>query len=184
MYNQDYEEYMRSVLGYSPNYQDTTYRDNDYYGVQNQFYYNDKLEMMYPEIYRNVYPLIMREIGMNNKPITEELLEEMVEKIYIEIDGQQNNRTLESEKVDTKSTNTISSNNIKIAKSNEIKEDRQIRPRNNTLRDLIRILLLRELLGRPVFPNRPPRPGLGRPPFPGGPGMPPPPPPRPRDYYM
>ena len=54
--------------------------------------------------------------------------------------------------------------------------------RNNTVRDLIRILILRELLGGGNFPQ-PPRPP--RPPFPGGPGggpRPPFPPPRPREF--
>ena len=74
MYNQDYEEYMRNVLGYSPNYQDTTYRDNDYYGIQNQSYYNERLESMYPEIYRTVYPLILREVGMNSRAVTEDTI--------------------------------------------------------------------------------------------------------------
>ena len=49
-------------------------------------------------------------------------------------------------------------------------EDRQFRNRN--LRDLIQILIIRELLRRRrrPMPGRPPFPG-GRPPFPGGPGM-------------
>lgn len=181
MYNQDYEEYMRNVLGYSPNYQDITYRDNDYYGVPNQSYYNERLESMYPEIYRTVYPLILREVGMNSRAVTEDTIEEIVDRIYNEVEAEQNNRAIENERIDSKSSSISSSNALKSAKNSETNEDRQfvVRPRNNFLRDLIRILLLRELLGRPGFPHRPPRPG--RPPFPGGPGMPPP---RPRDYYM
>ena len=56
------------------------------------------------------------------------------------------------------------------------RETRSPRPVNRNLRDLIKILLLRELLNRPgnrppVRPPRPPFPGgPGRPPFPGGPG--------------
>ena len=48
------------------------------------------------------------------------------------------------------------------------------RPRNRLLFDLIRILILNQILGRPNFPGRPPRP---RPPRPR-------PPIRPRDEYM
>lgn len=182
MYNQDYEEYMRSVLGYSPNYQDTTYRNNDYYGVQNQSYYNEKLEMMYPEIYRTVYPLVLREVGMNSRAVTEDMIDEMADRIYNEIEENQNiNRSIENEKKDVKVTSTASTSTLRSTKSTETNEDRQFGgQRNNILRDLIKILLLRELLGRPGIPNRPPMPG--RPPFPGGPGMPPP--PRPRDYYV
>lgn len=180
MYNQDYEEYMRSVLGYTPNYQNNTYRDNNYYDSQNQTYFNDRLDNMYPEIYNNLYPLITREVSMNSRSITEDTVEEIVDRIYDEYEKQQDDRKVEIEKTDNRNNN-ISSNNIKSNKDVEKTEDRQRRPRNNLLRDLIKILLLRELLGRPGFPNRPPRPGPGRPPFPGGPGMPPP---RPRDYYM
>lgn len=178
MYNQDYEEYMRSILGYTPNYQNNTYRDNNYYDSQNQTYFNDRLDNMYPEIYNNLYPLITREVSMNSRSITEDTVEEIVDRIYDEYEKQQDDRKVETEKVDNRNNN-ISSNNIKNNKEVEKTEDRQRRPRNNLLRDLIKILLLRELLGRPGFPNRPPRPGPGRPPFPGGPGMPPP-----RDYYM
>ena len=47
---------------------------------------------------------------------------------------------------------------IENREKEEKNENRQIR-RNTNLNDLIRILILRELLGRPVFPgNRPPRP--------------------------
>lgn len=180
MYNQDYEEYMRSVLGYTPNYQNNTYRDNNYYDSQNQTYFNDRLDNMYPEVYNNLYPLIMREVSMNSRSVTEDMVEEIVDRIYDEYERQQDDRKVETEKADNRNNN-ISSNNIKSNKDVEKTEDRQRRPRNNLLRDLIKILLLRELLGRPGFPNRPPRPGPGRPPFPGGPGMPPP---RPRDYYM
>ena len=51
-------------------------------------------------------------------------------------------------------------------------EDRQVANRN--LRDLIQILLIRELVRRrrrPPMPGRPTFPGGGRPPFPGGPGQ-------------
>lgn len=62
-------------------------------------------------------------------------------------------------------------------------EDRQVGARNNFLRDLIRILILKEIIGggnrpRPPMPPHPPRP-----PFPGGSGGRPPfPPPRPREF--
>ena len=70
----------------------------------------------------------------------------------------------------------------------EDREHRRFR-RNRTLQDLIRILILNQLLGgnfrpprpRPPFPGGP---GPGpRPPFPGGPGPNPRPPMRPREIY-
>ena len=69
----------------------------------------------------------------------------------------------------------VKENSKSISKEevSKVKEDRQARHINRGLRDLIRILLIRELLGRPIFPggNRPPMPPRPpRPPFPGGPG--------------
>ena len=46
----------------------------------------------------------------------------------------------------------------------ENREDRQRRPNNNVLRDLIRILILNRLLGGPIN-NMPPRPRPPRPPM-------------------
>lgn len=46
----------------------------------------------------------------------------------------------------------------------ENREDRQRRPNNNVLRDLIRILILNRLLGGPIN-NIPPRPRPPRPPM-------------------
>lgn len=172
MFNQDYEEYMRNVLGYNPNYQNNTYRDNNYYPTQNQAYYNENLEAMYPEIYRKVYPLVMREVATNTRGITEDRIEEIVNKIYDELEDKQS-REIEQDKVNS---NGVYSNNTKNVKTTEVKEDRQPRPRNNLLRDLIRILLLRELLRRPHFPIRPPRPR-----YPGEMNIEPP---IPRDYYI
>ena len=57
---------------------------------------------------------------------------------------------------------------VSVTKKVEATEDTQIR-RNTNLNDLIRILILRELLGRPGFPGfsggRPPRPRPPRPPM-------------------
>ena len=59
---------------------------------------------------------------------------------------------------------------LKIETKNVRQEDRQISGRNNFLRDLIRILILKELLGGGNFPRPPKPPFPPRPPFPGGPG--------------
>ena len=73
--------------------------------------------------------------------------------------------------------------NMNTEITNETLEDRQVGARNNFLRDLIRILILKEIIGggnrpRPPMPPHPPRP-----PFPGGPGGRPPfPPPHPREF--
>ena len=163
MYQTSYEDYMQNVLGYRPmGMQNANCGCSDYYimppNVNTYAPCMENYEDLYPEIYKKIYPMVVAKCKMAQGTITKEMIETMTEEIYrqIEVD-------LKIETKDSKSTRQT--------------EDRQVGLRNNSIRDLIAILLLRELLdGR--FPVRP---GPGpRPPFPGGPGVPPPPPgPRP-----
>lgn len=152
MYNEtSYEEYMRSVLGYRPNFDtQNLYSTNDYYIMPNNIkVQNNQCEELYPEIYYRVYPLVCQECQQNNVQLTQETLEAMTDKIYkaIEID-------------------------LKIETKNVRQDDRQVNSRNNFLRDLIKVLILREIIGGGNAGPRPPRPPQGpRPPFPGGPGQ-------------
>lgn len=153
-----YEEYMRSVLGYQPTNYDNTYdMGYDRFEMPNMTAMNtiqmQELENCYPEIYRIVYPMIQKACGQNTRSITRELIDSMTDEIYFAIEDKE---MLENRDKDEKT------------------EDRQIR-RNTNLNDLIRILILRELLGRPGFPGgRPPRPRPPRPPMrpPMGPSRP------------
>jgi len=163
-----YESYMREVLGYTPSYMQDVYATNDYYVMHtnNDYMNNCNLEDLYPDTYKRIHPLVCRECNNNTMPITNEILEQMVDYVYneIEIDFKVETNT----KVVTKTSNTRET------------EDRQTRQRNNLLRDLIRILLLNELINQGRFPNgRLPFPPQ-RPPFPGGPTRPPMPGPGPR----
>jgi len=156
-----YEEYMRSVLGYQPMY---TYDMNyDNWNMPNMTVMNtiqtQELEKCYPDIYNIVYPMIQKACIKNTRPLTRELIDSMTDEIYFAIEDKEmlENRSKE-----------------------ENKEDRQIR-RNTNLNDLIRILILRELLGSPGFPGgRPPRPPVRPPRPPMRPPMGPPPRPQPR----
>ena len=176
---------------------------------------NDEIEECYPEIYKIVYPMVRKACTNNSEPMTPELIKRMTDDIYssIEADNIINisnvniNLTNDIKNTENRSTN-ITRNNLrqdnkstseyKENKNSEIKredrgvenrgEDRQFRNRN--LRDLIKILLIRELLGGIRNPGRPPMPPSRppmRPPFPGGPGMPGRPPfgpgPRPNNRY-
>ena len=79
---QGYEDYMRSVLGYSPyvpnNY---TYTDEqeDIYSYSNDmmhFQPAQDLSPFYPEIYKIIYPMVCRLCNVNlNREITKELIE-------------------------------------------------------------------------------------------------------------
>lgn len=182
MHNESYEEYIRSILGY-PNYNNSSCCENDYnpnMASERNNETNRQLEACYPEIYKVVYPMVNKACANNTKPITSELIDELTNEIYtaVENDTEINiNINLTNEIQSSGNRNT--SSRVKTESAKEIPqnrgEDRQFR--NRGLQDLIRILLIRELLGRPGrFPgNRPPfppnRPPM-RPPFPGGPGGP------------
>jgi len=159
-----YDEYMRSVLGYQPmnnfNAYDMNYDNWEYNNMQMY-----ELENCYPEIYKIVYPMIQKVCNQNTRPITRELIDRMTDEIYFTLEDKEmiENRVSEEKNV----------------KSAESTESRQTIVRNTRLNDLIRILLLRELLGRPGFPGfqgggRPLRPPMrpSRPPMrpPMGPG--------------
>lgn len=193
MYYQSYEDYMRSVLGY-PLEQNTyeTYQQYDAPFETSQVYsnsarYSDEVMDLYPEIYKIVNPMICKICDANTKPITRELVNQMTEEIYMnletepEVDTVVNvrvNTSNETEKIEKNSrisshSQTLSQNRSTKSKDNEKpetqqiekREDRQRRP-NNNLRDLIRILILNRLLGGGFFPGRPPRPHPPRPPRP------------------
>ena len=203
MYYQNYEDYMRSVLGYPV---ESTY---DNYIIQNREYSvnyqnNSELESMYPEIYKKINPVVCEVCERSKEPITKEVIENMVEEVYQKIDINneiylkinidnnvtqkeiQQNRTSNT-KVNNQVTNITNNREEQMSRQVNEVENRQRRQNNPLLRDLIRILILNQILGG-GFPHRPPRqrppfPGPGgRPPFPGGPGIMPPPRPEPRNY--
>lgn len=162
MNNSLYEEYMRSVLGYEPLENRNTY---DYMANIEGFsnIQNEELENCYPEIYKLIYPMVQKRCMQASGQITREMIEQMTDEIYFAIEDNEDDENRGKETIST----------------TEKTEDRQIGVRNRTLNDLIRILLLRELLGRPGGPGRPPRPPMRPPirppmrptPYPQRPGM-------------
>lgn len=199
MYNETYEDYIRSILGY-PNYSshhncmENTYQNMS---INERNSSKEELEACYPEIYKVVYPMVSKACSNNTRPITAQLIEELTNEIYLSVESDNeinvtinlnNEVSSVNENRSASSRGARENNRSNINQSTKVQEnrgeDRQFR--NRGLQDLIRILLIRELLGRPGgFPgNRPPRPpmpphGGGRPPFPppvgpGGPGPRPP----------
>lgn len=194
MYYQNYEDYMRSVLGY-PLEQNTyeIYQHSEVPFDPSQTYmnsarYSSEIMDLYPEIYKVVNPMVCKICDANTKPITAELINEMTDEIYRNLETEPEIDTVINVKVNTsaelsskteKNNRTpnngqnLSQNRTAKVKSDtdkeefrqeEVRENRQRRP-NNHLRDLIRILILNRLLGG-FFPNRPPHPGPPRPPRP------------------
>ena len=208
MYYSNYEDYMRSILGYPSDMQDTYQmnyfdedKNNNYMAVQDM----RQIEDLYPDIFKAINPTIIDLCSKCNSPITKEILEDMVEEIYSKIENNEininislindSNITSNSERESENRSATLqnhASNSQMPQRSNynrnvtqnteqlkrsiepqENRETRQRRPNNPLLRDLIKILLLNQLIDRQGRPNMPPP----RPPFPGGPR--PPMPPRP-----
>ena len=179
MYDNQYEEYIRSVLGYP-----TTANMNQNHINQNQMYQaeypnpsqinmRNDLEEFYPEIYKIIYPMVQKACDGNMGANSREEIEQMTDEIYSAIeDSNQIN-------VNINLGNTISTTNMnRMQNRNEMSKEEvqkksserqeienrnaevesRIIPRNNNLRDLIKILLIRELLRRRHnhFPPRPP----------------------------
>lgn len=149
MFNQDYDEYLRSILGYTPEdlYQGDfqQYQRQFDYGYQNNTNENSRreLENCYPDVYNTVYPIVQNTCRKNTRAITKDLIEDMTNDIY--------NQVIQKDEVRLQSQT-----NQKKSENN--KETRYL---NKNLSDLIKILLIRELLKRPAIPTpRPPYPPM------------------------
>lgn len=169
MYQESYEDYIRSILGY-PNYgshSENCCMANTYEAMPMEMPENNtqnmRLENCYPEIYKVVYPMINKACSTNTKPITEELIDELTNEIYLSIENDNEiNVTINLNNEVGSITNNRNANaasSSKMSRTNNVTpaatpkpqenrgEDRQFR--NRGLQDLIRILLIREFLGRP-----------------------------------
>ena len=174
MYDNQYEEYIRSVLGYpsTANMNQNQMYQNEYPNSSQISMRND-LEDFYPEIYKIIYPMVQKACDGNMMANSREEIEQMTDEIYSAIED--NNQI----NVNINLGNTISTTNMnRMQNRNEISKEEiqkkspekqevknrntegesRISPRNNNLRDLIKILLIRELLRRRHnhFPPRPP----------------------------
>ena len=206
MYNETYDDYIRSILGYParnqfeqynqemPEYQSyQEYRNPTFNTNINISGNNVELENSYPEIYKIVYPMVTKKCeNVRSETFSKSDIENMTDEIYYALEEKQEKRininltnNMSSTKAQNSSAVSTSAKvenkrpDVKISqKAIENSEKRQI---NNGLRDLIQILLIRELLNRQRPPFRPPMqnpPGPGprppmRPPFRPGPGRPP-----------
>lgn len=166
MFN-SYEEYMQSVLGM--NIQNTypqggTYmpRNGEYFEPRMQETNLQEINNLYPEIYGIVYPMVQKACSMRSiGTINEVQINEMVEEVYNALEPREEmERTSEA-------NSQLKNGDVRNPRAKETKETR--RPNNNyLLRDLIRILIIRELLQGGWQGARPPRPPMGGPGGPGG----------------
>lgn len=164
MYYNSYEEYMRDVLGYTKKRYNSIYNDYDNYFSDRS---KSELENMYPEIYKIIYPMICKITSNQKTQLTSEQLDNMVNEIYENIEQDENDNR--------KGVEVKNNNKIKIQEKSKEKDDKRFRANNYILRDLIKILIIRELIGnkKTVIPthenkNIPqymPGNGMIRPPF-------------------
>ena len=195
MYDQSYEEYMSNVLGYGyvPDYRSPyAMMPQDLYSINTYMpgempesqMMDEEIEDCYPEIYKVVYPMVRKACKKNTKPITKKLIDDLVNDIYVNIKpnesininvnvGNTSKINSISSDRDVRTNSTASSISRPEVKSEmrEVRGDsraKETRQRNFLLNDLIRILVLRELIGEPSRPgNRPPHRPPMRPPYPG-----------------
>ncbi len=167
-YEQRYEMVDNYPYSYTPNY-----IQGNMQGFQSRNV-TQELEDSYPEIYKIVYPMVRKVCAKNNyRGYSKTEVDRMVEEVYnsLEVnDAVELNITLNNDV--RGSSSKEEAGEADATDSEKRGEKRQIR-RNNGLNDLIRILILRELLGRPgcFGPNC--RPGMGpRPPMPPRPPFP------------
>ena len=92
MYYQNYEDYMRSVLGYPRDTQDT-YQMNYYEDERNSNYFGSMyqdtrdLEDLYPDIFKSVNPYVVDVCSRCSGSVTREALEDMVEEVYKKVEN-------------------------------------------------------------------------------------------------
>lgn len=229
MYYKNYEDYMRAVLGYPIERQNTysnysnnylqanntnlatqyMQAENSYTITNNKKYNENDFLNFYPEIYKIVNPMVCKICENNNEPITKELIQKMTDEVYnnleetetttvVNVNASFNNSSSKMDSKTNKIENNIQNRNVKNTQNMQnskpnslasksdttsktkdtenigVRETRQLKPRNNLLRDLIQILILKKLLEENKLPTRPPKPPVNP--------IPPRPPIRPRDY--
>lgn len=165
MYN-EYENYMRSILGY-PNYQESS--SSTYFPYRGVSASNDEYESrfdnMYPEIYKILKPMIEKACNMRaDKEITEDIIDEIVDEVYRNIEPQIDvvnvNVTTVNEYTRANSQNRNSNTKINTENTaDKTNDEKRSCCGNPMLKDLIKILLLNQIINnKPPRPIRPPRP--------------------------
>lgn len=150
MYNSNYEEYMQNVLGYSFRPQNTyQLPENIYEMPRNAGYENMDLESLYPDIYRMIQPMVQKACMRASGVINEEMINSMTDEIYNAM-SEENRNAKENNNNEVRTSNTQNTRRVNEPRQN-----------NYLLRDLIRILIIKELLRRPGRPPmRPEYPGI------------------------
>lgn len=85
MYENEYENYMRSVLGYPTN---NTYNINSFPYRSNNNIIRDNYEQLYPDIYKVLKPMVKKVCSnVRSMDISSETIEDMANEIYNNIES-------------------------------------------------------------------------------------------------
>lgn len=172
MFNNDYENYMKTVLGYpvndTYNMYDTNsniYSNNSYFPYRATDVNYNRYEKFYPEIYNILKPIVTKICDTPNRiDFSDDDLNTMVDEIYsnieqdIDVINVNINTTKEAEQ---NNSNNVSRNSFKSSRI-EARNKEDTRKKccaNPTLKDLIKIMLIQELMQNNNKPPRPPMPG-------------------------
>ena len=138
-YNQSPNQNMNMNYGYMPN--NNMMRNNN----------NNNIENLYPNIYRILRPVVRKVVsGSNYQYLTEEVVSNMVDTVYNIVEGDRNTRTTEvnAEPAETRRS-SVTSNTTQTQTSTQSRTNHSNNTEyNNLLKDLIRILVLQEILNR------------------------------------
>ena len=137
-----------------------------YSGSQNMYGNNmgQNINNLYPSIYRIITPVVSKVVANSNcQFLNEDTLNNMVDTVYNIVEGQIEYDNEPSTQVEnTQSTNSSSSSNnssnVRASETRQITNSQtqsssnsRNRRSDNLLRDIIKILILRELLSRNAF---------------------------------
>ena len=135
MYYNDYEDYMRSVLGYN-NVNSNMYNQDYFMPNRAQCYMGtyqntnpcsqiqDNIEDLYPDIYKIVNPIVCKVCQNNTKPITNDLIEQMVSDVYSNISADDINIVNINIETGDVVTNNRSAENKDQKSAKDIRENR------------------------------------------------------------
>lgn len=175
MYNNEYEDYMRSILGYPIQNEMNTY--NNVYGNSASFfpyrsgvtYANENnYESLYPEIYKILKPMV-RKICDNTRyeSISNDTLEIMANEIYSNVESDIDVINVNINTKEAETSGNFARKDMSVRQNKTKDENSRNCCGNPTLKDLIKIMIIKQLIennkNRP--PIRPPRPPFPRPPY-------------------
>lgn len=155
MYNV-YQEYINSIFHTDLNYNRLEQTNFENTVNTNQLFQNSinnqNIEKFYPELYKLIYPMIQNACMKNTNELSEETINNIVKEIYSNFVSDDNNNDEFRSGKSSEAVSVVKSKNftsINSKKSETIPEKSEIKQDNYVLRDLIKILVLRELHGKP-----------------------------------